>query len=91
MTQSLAPDLAATHETALFNRWLDGLIAAGVSEADTTNLWDRYRDAALFCLVYPIVASRGMDFSDERQYVLVDNMNTRFVRAVDQLHLADLL
>ena len=91
MTQSLAPDLAATHETALFNRWLDGLIAAGVPEADTTNLWDRYRDAALFCLVYPIVASRGMDFSDERQYALVDNMNTRFVRAVDQLHLADLL
>jgi hypothetical protein len=32
-----------------------------------------------------------MDFSDERQYALVDNMNTRFVRAVDQLHLADLL
>ena len=91
VTQSLAPDVAATHETALFNRWLDALIAAGVPEADTTNLWDRYRDAALFCLVYPIVASRGMDFSDERQYALVDNMNTRFVRAVDQLHLADLL
>ncbi|MEM8707732.1 MAG: phosphotransferase [Actinomycetota bacterium] len=91
ITQSLAPDLAATHETGLFNRWLDGLIAAGVPESETTALWDRYRDAALFCLVYPIVASRGMDLSDERQYALVDNMNTRFVRAVDQLNLADLL
>ena len=91
ITQSLAPEVAATHETALFNRWLDGLIAAGVPEGETTALWDRYRDAALFCLVYPIVASRGMDLSDERQHALVDNMNTRFVRAVDQLNLADLL
>ncbi len=91
VTQSLAPDVAATHETALFNRWRDGLVAAGVPEGDTASLWDQYREAALFCLVYPIVAARGMDLSDQRQYDLLDNMNTRFVRAVDQLHLADLL
>lgn len=91
ITQSLAPEIAATHETALFNRWIDGLVSAGVPEGETANLWERYREAALFCLVYPIVASRGMDLSDERQHTLVDNMNTRFVRAVDQLNLADLL
>lgn len=91
ITQSLAPDLAATHETELFNRWRDGLIAAGVPEGETVGLWDRYREAAYFCLVYPIVASRGMDLSDERQYQLIDNMNSRFARAVDQLHLADLI
>ena len=91
ITQSLAPDDASTHETALYNRWVDGLISAGVPEAETTSLWDRYREAALFCLVYPVVASRGMDLTDERQYALLDNMNTRFVRAVDQLNLADLL
>jgi len=91
ITQSIAPDLAAVHERRLFDRWVDGLISAGVSESETAELWDRYREAALFCLVYPVVASRGMDFSDERQYALIDNMNTRFVRAVDQLDLADLL
>jgi hypothetical protein len=91
VTQSLAPEVAATHETALFNRWIDGLVAAGVPEGETASLWDRYREAALFCLVYPIVASRGVDLTDERQYALIDNMNTRFVRAVDQLNLADLL
>ncbi|MEM9202632.1 MAG: phosphotransferase [Actinomycetota bacterium] len=91
VTQSLAPDVAATHETALFNRWIDGLVSSGVPEGETTSLWDRYREAALFCLVYPIVASRGMDLEDERQHDLVDNMNTRFVRAVDQLNLADLM
>jgi len=36
------------------------------------------------------VASRGMDLSDDRQYQLIDNMNMRFARAVDQLNLADL-
>ncbi len=91
VTQSLTPEVAATHETALFNRWIDGLISAGVPEGETAHLWDRYREAALFCLVYPIVAARGMDLSDERQYALLDNMNTRFVRAVDQLNLVDLL
>ena len=90
VTQSLRPEVAATHETALFNRWIDGLVSAGVPEAETVQLWDRYREAALFCLVYPIVAARGMDLADERQYTLLDNMNTRFVRAVDQLNLVDL-
>lgn len=91
ITQSLDPALAATHETELFNRWRDGLVAAGVPEEQTVGLWDRYREAALFCLVYPIVASRGMDLSDERQYQLIENMNSRFARAVDQLNLADLI
>lgn len=91
VTQSLGTEDAATHETALFNRWRDGLIANGVPEAETVGLWERYREAAYFCLVYPIVASRGMDFGDERQFQLVDNMNSRFARAVDQLNLADLL
>ncbi len=91
VTQSLAPETAATHETELFNRWRDGLISAGVAESETVGLWDRYREAALFCLAYPVVASRGMDLQDPRQRDLVDNMNTRFARAVDQLNLADLL
>jgi hypothetical protein len=53
-------------------------------------LWQHYRTAALFCLAYPIVASRGMDFSDPRQYALVDSMNTRFDRAVRELSLGRL-
>ena len=37
------------------------LVAAGVPEADLETAWDDYRAAALFCLVYPVVAWRGMD------------------------------
>lgn len=91
VTQSLQPDVAAANEQALFDRYIAGLIAAGVPEAETGRLWEDYRVAALFCLVYPIVASRGMDLSDPRQYGLVDTMNARCARAIDELNLRDLL
>jgi hypothetical protein len=91
VTQSLDADVAAEHERYLFDRWTAGLRSGGVPESDLDRLWDDYRRAALFCLVYPIVASRGMDLADPRQHDLVQCMNTRFVRAVDQLRLDDLL
>ncbi|WP_394944120.1 hypothetical protein [uncultured Ilumatobacter sp.] len=62
VTQSLLPDVAAANRRALFDRY----VAAGVSEGDTAGLWENYRVAALFCLVYPIVAARGMDLDDPR-------------------------
>jgi hypothetical protein len=93
VTQSLTADDASNGEVDLFNRWIDGLRSAGVPAdmVDRDALWQHYRTAALFCLAYPIVASRGMDLSDPRQYALVDSMNTRFDRAVRELSLADLL
>jgi len=90
-TQSLLPDVAAANEQALFQRYVAGLIAGGVPEAETSRLWDDYRVGALFCLVYPIVASRGMDLSDPRQYELVNSMNERCARAIDELGLRDVL
>ena len=40
-----------------------GVPAAGHLDA----AWEDYRQAALFCLVYPVVAWRGMDVGDPRQ------------------------
>lgn len=90
-TQSIRADDAATHERALFDRWRDGLEAAGVGDLDRDAEWLRYRKAALFCLVYPVVASRGMDLGDPRQRALIECMDARFSRAVDQLDLEALL
>jgi Ser/Thr protein kinase RdoA (MazF antagonist) len=90
VTQSLDADLAADHERALFDRWIEGLRAGGVHDADLEGAWDDYRKAALFCLCYPIIASRGMDFDDPRQLALVTCQNTRYARAVEQLDLAEL-
>ena len=47
--------------------------------------------AALFCLVYPVVAWRGMDAGDPRQVGLATTMLDRFDRAVAELDLAELL
>jgi hypothetical protein len=91
LTQSLEVDVARAEERPLFDRWVAGLHAAGVADADPEGLWTLYRKAALFCLVYPIVAARGMDFDDPRQRELVVSMLRRFERAVDELRLADLL
>jgi hypothetical protein len=91
VTQSLQVDVASDHERGLFDRWVEGLRAGGVPEADLEPMWQDYREAALFCLVYPIVASRGMDFDDPRQYELVRVMNDRFARAVEELDLVSLL
>ena len=89
VTQSLDREVASTHERALFDRWTNRLQEGGVPASDLTRMWDDYRTAALFCLVYPIVASRGMDLADPRQRGLVECMNTRISRAIEELQLGD--
>ena len=91
LTQSIRPADASAHEQALFDRWVAGLAAAGVPAADLVSCWEDYRVAALFCLVYPVVAWRGMDAADPRQCALATTMLERFDRAVAELDLASLL
>ena len=93
VTQSLAPDIASKHERELFDQWVTALVAHGAPAAlvDSDALWMHYRTAALFCLAYPVVASRGMDLSDPRQRTLIEVMTNRFDRAVRELNLAELL
>lgn len=91
VTQSLLPDVAAEHERRLFDRYIAALIDAGVALAETEPLWEQYRVAALFCLVYPVVAVRGMDMSDPRQASLFTTMSSGCARAIEALDLADLL
>ncbi len=91
VTQSLEADVAADQERVLFDRWVAALHAAGVPADQTGRLWEDYRLAALFCLVYPVVASRGMDLTDPRQRALLETMSARLGRAIDHLELAQLI
>jgi Ser/Thr protein kinase RdoA (MazF antagonist) len=91
ITQSLDADVASANEKALFDRWTTGLQAAGIPAGDLGGQWELYRKAALFCLAYPIIASRGMDLTDPRQRGLVDCMNSRLSRAIDDLGLSTLI
>ena len=88
VTQSLEESVASAHERELFDRYVAALVAAGVPEAETSRLWEDYRTAALFCLVYPVVACRGMDLDEPRQHRLAETMLSRFARAVEELDLA---
>jgi hypothetical protein len=91
VTQSLDPADARANEPALFDRWISALASAGVAASDLEGRWDDYRAAALFCLVYPVVAWRGMDAGDPRQVDLANTMLERFERAAAELKLAELL
>jgi hypothetical protein len=91
VTQSLDSAVAAKHEAALFDRWRSAVEAAGAPPEDNATAWDDYRKGALFCLVYPVVAWRGMDAGDPRQVGLATTMLERFDRAVDDLDLVALL
>ena len=91
VTQSLDHATAAAHERALFDRWVSAVEAAGTPPRDNATAWDDYRKGALFCLVYPVVAWRGMDAGDPRQVGLATTMLERFERAAEDLDLAALL
>ena len=91
ITQSLDAELASAHERELFDLWVNALLAAGVPPSDTEHLWDDYRLAAAFCVVYPVVAVRGMDLNEPRQRALIETMSSRLGRAIDELGLADLI
>jgi hypothetical protein len=81
VTQSLDRSTATEHERALFDRWVSAVEGAGVPPEDNATAWDDYRQGALFCLVYPVVAWRGMDAGDPRQVGLASTMLDRFARA----------
>jgi Phosphotransferase enzyme family len=91
ITQSLDAAVARRAERPLFDRWLRGLLAGGVPAADLDGMWERYRCAALFCIVYPVIAARGMDLDEPREAELVNRMMARLGSAAAALDLADLL
>ncbi len=90
VTSSLDAAVAGACERALFDRWRAGLQSMGAAGADMASVERQYRVAALWCLAYPVIASRGMDLDDPRQHALIELMNSRLVRAARDLDLAGL-
>lgn len=84
-------DVDAERERELFDRWITRLVEAGVDRADLGDMWEKYRVASLFCLVYPGVACRGMDLDVPRERDLANIMLSRQARAAVDLDWASLL
>ena len=57
----------------------------------STDMWEKYRIASLFCLVYPAVAIRGMDLDVPRGTDLANVMLSRQARAAVDLDWLSLL
>ncbi len=84
-------DVDAARERELFDRWIAALAAAGVPASDLGNMWQKYRAASLFCLVYPAVAARGMDLDVPRERDLANVMMARQARAATDLDWVSML
>lgn len=84
-------EVDAARERGLYDRWIGGLVAAGVPESDLADMWEKYRIASLFCLVYPAVAARGMDLDVPRERDLANVMMSRQARAAVDLDWMSLL
>ncbi len=90
VTASLPAEVASRSEQDLFSLWRDTLLAGGRKESELAHMWELYRKAVFFCVVYVAVAARGMDLQEARQRALLEAAFGRFERAADELRLADL-
>lgn len=59
LTQSLSTETRRAHERELLAKYRKGLLDAGVATPTMSELFEAYRLASLYCMVYPIVAAGG--------------------------------
>lgn len=85
LSQSLTPELRATLDRPLVERYVDRLTARGVTGYPIGQAWDDYRLATAFAFVYPVVAGGSLDHADERATSLCREMFRRSVAAITEL------
>jgi hypothetical protein len=90
-TQSLTVDQRREWEPDLVARYGDGLAANGVTGYSDDDLQLDYRTAALFCLVYPVIAGGSLTVEDERHTRLCRTMFERCVAAIHDLDCLELV
>lgn len=83
MSQSVPVAVRQEHEQAILDRYHAALTAAGVEGYARDRLWDDYRIALAFCLIYPVAAYDRLDeLGNARGRRLVDTMLERSVQAI---------
>src|SRR5262249_22073095 len=84
-TQSINVEQRREWEPALVRHYYDGLVGGGVSGYSFDDLWQDYRVAALFCLVYPVIAGGSLTVEDERHVRLCRALFERCTAAIADL------
>jgi hypothetical protein len=90
-TQSLTVEQRRAWEADLLDRYARGLVANGVRDYSRDEIDHDYKVAALFCLVYPVVAGGSLTVEDERHNRLCRALFERCVAAIDDLGCLDLV
>lgn len=91
LTQSITSDVRRAIEkdaVATYHRTLE---ESGVTGYSVEQCWEDYREAALFCIVYPITVCGSLDLSIPRARALGDIFLTRSLDALTDLNAAEKL
>lgn len=91
MSQSVDPAVRSANETQLVHDYHSTLESNGVSGYSFEQCWQDYRTAAMFCLVYPVVAGGSIDLANERGLELATKMLDRSLSAIMDLKAHELL
>jgi hypothetical protein len=91
MSQSVPVKLRQAIESDVVARYRQQLVDRGVPAPSLDQLWEGYRLASLYCVVYPLIGCGPADPSNERTMTLVRTIADRCFAAIDDLDALDLL
>jgi Ecdysteroid kinase-like family len=85
LTQSLDPGVRRDLQDDLVDLYVERLAANGVTGYGRDEAWEDYRVAALFSLLYPVVAGGGLELSGSRAALLTEVILVRAAEAIVDL------
>jgi hypothetical protein len=85
LTQSVTPEVRRAIERPAVEAYYRALTAAGVRDYSLAELWEDYREAALFMLVYPITVCGSLDLENPRARALGETLLVRSLDAITSL------
>jgi aminoglycoside/choline kinase family phosphotransferase len=91
LTQSVASEVRRKIEREAIERYHQILTAHGIRDYSLADLWEEYREATLFALVYPITVCGALDLTNERARALGDIFLTRSLDAITDLRAGEKL
>jgi hypothetical protein len=88
MGTAFDPAVRRRAETALFNRYCDGLLANGVPKADTENLWDVYRTSGFSGFLMGVTASIVVQQTDRGDAMFLKMCERAAAMVIDHADIA---
>jgi aminoglycoside/choline kinase family phosphotransferase len=91
LTQSVTSEVRRSIERPAVEAYYRALTAAGVRDYSLGELWEDYREAALFMLIYPVTICGSLDLENPRARALGEALLVRSLDAITCLKSAEKL